>query len=91
MLVEHSFYQEVYLDGGNDSAEVEVTLNCDCEQIRAQSDVGIFSNYLEVSNITISTVYLDGEETHDSEILKQVEEEVKNDFDRISTIINEGV
>lgn len=89
MQIEHSFFQEVYLQGGDDSAEVEVNLECDCEEIYAQPDVGIYRDYLEVNGTKIRSIYLDGELTQDSEIYKQVEEAVASDFDRISTNINE--
>ena len=90
MEVDYKFFQEVYLDNGDDSAEVEVSLNCDCELIRAQPDVGIFRDYLEVSGLKIDSIFLHGEETQDDDIYKQVNEAIISDFNRISTDISEG-
>ncbi len=89
MQINHHFTQEVLIPATGEFEEVTVHVTCDCNEVRAQRDVGIMNDYLELEGVTIDSIYLDDKEITDREIFEVIAAFIRLDHDFIETAINE--
>ncbi len=87
--INHHFTQEVLIPESGEFEEVTVHVTCKCEEIRKQPDVGISRDYLELGDVTIDSIYLDGKPITDPKIHAAIENFIAIDFQEIQTKINE--
>jgi len=89
MQINHHFTQEVLIPATGEFEEVTVHVTCECEEVRAQRDVGIMNDYLELEAVTIDGIYLDDKEITDTKVIEAIAAFIRIDHDFIETRINE--
>ena len=89
MQINHNTTHEVFIPSMDEYFEVNIHMTCNCNEVKAQRDVGIMNDYLELEGVEVDAIYLDNEEIKEPEVCAAILAYVLANREEIETQINE--